>query len=100
MTDTLKSIKKAADIDIVATSNGDAPEGHFVATTKVLGLTTTYLLNGELDDEDAVIVGRVEIIEKPNKANSYRTNAYRGSRIKGGELISAGSYDEAWTKMV
>lgn len=95
MTDNLTAIKKAASIDIVATSDGDCPAGYFVATTKVLGILTSYLLEGTKDDDEAPIVGRVE-------ANEYfgGINAYRGDRIKGGELFSATSYDEAWAKML
>lgn len=95
MTDNLKTIKKNAEIDMVATSVGEVPAGYFVATTKVLGIVTTYMLKGELDDENATIVGRVEI----NK-NRSGINCYRGDRIKGGELLSAGSYDEAWSKII
>ena len=95
MTDNLNTIKKAAEIDMVATSVGEVPSGYFVATTKVLGIVTTYMLSGELDDENATIVGRVEI----NK-NRSGINCYRGDRIKGGELFRADSYSQAWAKML
>jgi len=77
---TFADIQKSAT-GIMSTYIDDyTPAGHFAATTTVLGIVTTYLLRGELNDREALIVGRGEIIGR-------RQTCYLGGGIKGGEWV-------------
>lgn len=94
--DNFRDITRAARGATVASFIDDStPEGHFGATMIFLGVLTTYLLKGELDDPNAPVVGRVEA-----NMEAKTILAYRGTRLKGGEIISAYTYGEAFNKMV
>jgi hypothetical protein len=76
---TLASIKFAAEAPVVTFTDATTPAGHFAAVVKMLGVTTTYLLEGTDGDVDAVIKGR---IEAPGFGSVLRI--YVGGGVKGG----------------
>lgn len=84
MTDTLRDILETRDEDFRVVTSVDAatPDGYFLATTKILGLARTYLLEGEIDDGDAPIRG-VITMEKNGKG----ATAYRSTSLMGGTFI-------------
>jgi len=93
--DTLASILGHAESKTSVYTDSSTPEGHFAATSKVLGITTTYLLRGTVGDPHAPILGRVEIQDASDGSGNYRTVAYRGDRLKGGKLAGyLNSYEE------
>lgn len=100
--DNLASILGHAESKTSVYTDGNTPEGHFAATSKILGVVTTYLLRGTVvGDPDAPIVGRVEIQEQNIGTEHYRAVAYRGDRLKGGELVSNfRDYEEAFGSFV
>lgn len=57
------------------------PEGHFVVSTRILGIESFYLLKGEAGELTAEIVGR---LESPKNA---KNSAYKGNELKGGEFL-------------
>lgn len=75
---TYADIQKAAEGSTHPTVDDHIPAAHFVATARIFGIVTTYLLNGPFADPDAPIVGRIEWTEP--------VNAYSGSGLKGGRL--------------
>lgn len=84
----LADIEKSA-VGVVATyTDYTTPTGYFAATTTIVGIVTTYLLRGELDDRDAVIIGRGEIV-------GLRQNCYLGDGLKGGEWVGGAFSDLA-----
>lgn len=96
---TLADIRKAAESPVHTVIDDDAPAGHFLATARILGITTTYLCAGELDDEAAPIVGRIEWA--PSGSAGWPTAA-RGAGLKGGTvLLSQWEYSaDAFAAMV
>lgn len=98
---TLADIHAVAENDIVSAFCDDSiPAGpYFGATAKVLGITTVYLLEGEMGAEDAVIRGRIEL--PPVGKSAKRTDFAIGGNLKGGKwgglFISA---EDAFAKMV
>lgn len=93
----LADLNKNAE-KVVTYVDSSTPAGYFGATAKILGLFATYLLKGEEGDENALIVGRVEI---PNSMEISKTNIYVGGSLKGGEWSGRlTSYSEAFAKMV
>lgn len=75
-------ITKEAESTISTFVDDATPAGHFVALTNILGITTGYLLEGEKDDENAVIKGRIEL---PNPDSKIRHPiGYKGDTLKGG----------------
>ena len=94
---TLADIKKASNF-VSTFVDDETPVGHFGATGKVAGYTTTYLLEGEKDAADAIVKGRVLI-----KTNKGRTTAigYSKGGLDGGILMGrVQNYAEAFAKMV
>jgi len=81
---TLADIRKATEADVHCWPS-DSTDGHFVASTVILGLITDYLCRGHRDDEDAPVVGR---IMWPAYGTDGRPHAYRGSGLNGGDRIS------------
>jgi hypothetical protein len=88
---TLAELRRSAQIVWVGIDD-DVPPGHFVAVADVLGISTSYLLAGNLQDEDAKVVGRIEHI--------YPPCAYRGNGLKGGRLLSHGSDPNPFNAMI
>lgn len=80
---TLADIQKAAESPVTLATDDDTPTGHFTATTRILGLATTYLLAGVEGDPQAEIVGR---IEWPVNYTDLPTIA-AGSGLKGGRTV-------------
>jgi hypothetical protein len=56
---TLADIRKAAKSDVYTWPSESTP-GHFIASTVMVGQVTDYLCLGDMDDEAAPIVGRIE----------------------------------------
>lgn len=56
------------------------PPGYFVASVKMLGITTEYLIDGTEGDLHAPVVGRIELYKG-------RGSIYRGSELKGGNYL-------------
>jgi len=84
MADTLSSIKVSSSIEPIVFADHSTPKGFFAATARIVGVTTTYLLQGKKGAKDAPIVGRVELHEQFMSGN-LKAVAYRGDRLKGGE---------------
>lgn len=97
MTETYRHILNAVGETSTAPSYVDdsIPEGHFIATTVHKGYITTYLLRGVEGDENAPIVGRVEV----NK-DMRRLTVFRGDRMTGGDYFAFDTYEDAFAKMV
>lgn len=74
----------------ITAADATTPEGTFLVTTKVLGITTTYLFTGEPGDENSPIIGRIEYgtMSKPMRT------AYAGSGIEGGYYLGSGQEEE------
>ncbi|MBC9705960.1 MAG: hypothetical protein H9W81_13510 [Enterococcus sp.] len=96
MSITFKDVKEAAgDTPLSIHSGESTPDGYFAVSFPFLGLFTTYLLTGKPQDENAPVVGRVEISD-----SRMRANVYRGAGLIGGEYMVAYSYDEAFAKIL
>lgn len=78
---TLADIRATTDTNGVSTGTDDTtPPGTFYAVATVLGVTTAYLLAGDVDDPNAPILGRIEYtLGRPPVA-------YIGDRLKGGQM--------------
>lgn len=86
---TLADIHRHADSNGVSTGTDDTtPPGTFYAVATVLGMTTAYLLAGDVDNPAAPILGRIEY------GHRHVAVAYIGDRLKGGQMIRVGE-DEA-----
>ncbi len=93
---TLDGIRRAAETPVATYTDSTTPPGHFVATTKVLGIPTDYLCAGAESDPDAPIVGRIEWQQPPASPN-----VYCGNGLKGGQWIrSTTGTAEAFAAMV
>lgn len=77
---TLADIRRAAECDVRTGTDDTTPAGTFYATTKMLGIVTTYLLAGTDGDDAAPIIGRLE-------SHAGVTIAARGTGLKGGSPI-------------
>jgi hypothetical protein len=77
---TFADIIKHSDVEPVTWVDSTIPDGHFGATTRILGIITAYRLRGVQGDPDAVIVGRDEMY-------SGRVTSYEGAGLKGGSLV-------------
>lgn len=75
------ALLKHADIASQPYIDDSTPDGHFGVTVKLLGVTTAYLLRGELGAEDATIVERTEY---PEPGSGRTPNRYVGGGLKGG----------------
>lgn len=95
---TLADIRRAAETNVHTCVDRDCPDGHFAATTKILGVTGTYLLAGELDDPQAAIVGRIEY-EAPGGVLLPSHRAYVGGGLKGGQWLASYDTEDAFLKM-
>ena len=90
---TLADIEKAADLipggggAKLDTSGADSsvPEGYLSSIGKVLGITTVYILKEAEsgNNDDAVIVGRVELGEGDASGNVYLGNGVKGGYFGG-----------------
>lgn len=78
--DLLRSGDKGARV--VTSVDMSTPPGYFIASTKMLGLTTEYLVQGTEGDPKAPIVGRIEL-------RKSRGSIYRGNELKGGEYLGS-----------
>jgi hypothetical protein len=85
---TLADIRKAAESEVRTAVDDDTPNGHFLATAKVLGITSTYLLAGDEGNPDGAIVGRVEW-PAAGRQGLDSPFGYRGAGLKGGQLLGA-----------
>jgi hypothetical protein len=90
---TLADITRAAIGPTWSGTDSTTPEGHFLMVANVVGITTTYLLAGEVGDSGAQIVGRIENLPGV-------LNVVRGNGIKGGTPIVAYSSEEAFARMI
>jgi hypothetical protein len=82
---TLADITRQADVCGEPLVDDDTPAGHFLVTARVLGVTMTYLVDG--DTADAQIIGRIEYPSLTDLP-SARPTAYKGNRLRGGEYLS------------
>jgi hypothetical protein len=90
---TFANIRAAAAGTVSTFHGAETPAGHFEVTAKIVGIPTLYLVKGEKDAPDAVIIGRVELT-KP-------VRGYKGSSLKGGTyLASAPRIEDYFKKMV
>lgn len=94
---TLTDICMAADVPVHTCVDDATPAGHFIATTRILGVTASYLCAGVLDDPQAPIVGRIEYGAEPGD----RVTVVRGAGIKGGTWLTGVADEvEAFQAMV
>ena len=83
---------------VVTSIDMSTPPGHFVASVRMLGITTEYLIEGDEGDKKAKILGRIELYKD-------RGSVYRGSELKGGEYLgrigseSGMGFDDAFDKI-
>jgi len=98
MATTFADIQKAAEGAVSTFIDDATPSGHFGATTKVLGNTVSYLLEGEKDDPTAVVKGHVVITHKNGKFTAIGYS--KGSLVGGYYLGQVQSYAETFAKMV
>lgn len=97
---TLADIHRAAETTVSTAVDDTTPAGHFTATAKILGLTTTYLLAGAENDPQATIVGRIEY-QPMERFVTAMPVAYRGGGIKGGTLLlGIGDFAVAFQSML
>lgn len=74
------------------------PAGHFGVTNLMLGITSVYLLEGELGAPDAIIKGRVEL---PAVDSGSMNTTYVGNYLKGGTFSGFGdAFEASFAKMV
>ena len=78
--DTLRQIERAADSAVLTYVDSNTPPGHFVAHATVSNIPTSYLIEGDLRDYAAPVVGRVEVQGGGNAA-------YRGNGLRGGAFV-------------
>jgi hypothetical protein len=93
---TLATIRNAAVNDKLAIVDETqfAPELHSVFA-QILGITTAYIVQGNLEDDSAEILGRVEYSPDFASAHAGAPTAYRGDGLKGGEYLGAvASFDD------
>lgn len=76
------------------------PAGHFgvaVAVRQSL-IPTVYLLEGELNDDAAVVKGRIEYVPNGDKLNAF---GFAGTELTGGTALGqVQDYKETFAKMV
>lgn len=96
---TLTDIQNAAaEGKVSAYVDDSTPAGHFAATAKILGHVTTYLLEGELGDENAEVRGRIVTIEEREYPE---TLGYAKSGLLGGYYLGrVESYADAFNEMI
>lgn len=91
--DVMKSID-AETITSVYTDSS-TPANTFAATIKSLGIVRTYLFAGALEDPNAPVLGRVDLVR------NYTKLAFRGSGLMGGTPLNSNStYDELFQAML
>ena len=96
---TYAEVHKASEGLLVTCVDHATPAGHFLATTKVLDITTIYLLEGSEGSFSAPIKGRVEL-PAMNRLGSAAI-AYKGGRVKGGTFAGiVTDYTETFASMV
>lgn len=102
MTDTFNDILKMRDKDTAVATSVDAatPAGYFLATTKMLGLVRTYLLEGEIDDENAPIKGVVTINKDGLGAIAYRSTSLMGGYFIGPLSDETDGYAGAFARIL
>lgn len=94
---TFQELRKAAESIGSAFTDSNTPAGHFGVTMTILGITTVYLLEGKVQDPEAIVKGRIEL--KPFTMKG--SNVYVGNGIKGGEWVGGSMmFAEAFAKMV
>lgn len=98
MTTTFADIKKAAEGIVSTFVDDETPVGHFGVTTKVLGHTVTYLLEGMKDDSEAVVKGHVVIMDRGDHLEALGYS--KGSLVGGYYLGRVQSYGDTFAKMV
>jgi hypothetical protein len=99
--DLLRSADKGQRV-VVWGGDGRVPAGHFIASTKMMGIVTEYLLAGTQGDENARIVGRIELGDPfPGSRGARNASiAYRGSELKGGEFLgTVQDFDKSFERM-
>jgi hypothetical protein len=97
---TFADIQKAAEGNLSTFIDDATPAGHFGAVTKILGHTTTYLLENKslTDMSDAVVKGHVVITEDHGKLTAI---GYKGAGLIGGSYLGrVESYEKTFAQMV
>jgi hypothetical protein len=95
---TFADIQEVAEDDIRSFAGGSTPAGHFGANTKVLGNNVSYLLEGEKDDPEAVVKGRVVMTVEDGQLIA---TAYSKGGVTGGEYLErVQDYRDTLAKMV
>lgn len=84
---TLADVRRAADGDVDTGADALTPNGTFYATARVLGIITSYLMDGLDGDPDATILGRIEYPPAYGTARPTM-RIYRGGGTKGGEFTA------------
>lgn len=99
MPNTLADLRKNIDdgTELWTGTDDSTPEGTFIATAKVLGIVTTYLLEGQTGDEGAAILGR---IEHQGTMAAPRRAAYASNGIKGGSYVGSADDEDLFATMV
>lgn len=80
---TFAEITKEAESTVSTFVDDATPAGHFIALANIIGVTTGYLLEGDKDDTEALIKGRVEL-PSLDKVGIRHPIAYKGGGLKGG----------------
>lgn len=93
---TLAHVKFSTKDTVSTYVDSTTPAGHFAAAVKVLGIHTTFLMEGKIDDPNAVIKGRIEA-----KGMGAAIRIYKGGSMKGGTWFGRfESTEKAFASMV
>lgn len=84
----LKDLWSNAESDLWTHNEPNLPEDIFSATVKVLGITTIYILRGEESNDEAEVIGRIELPQL-TRGDEGPALGYRGNGLKGGEFLGA-----------
>ena len=83
---TYADVANASDAELRPWTDESTPNGVFGATTRFLGIITTYYFAGPVGDASATILGRIEM-----NANGS-LNHYIGTGLKGGEWVGRDTF--------
>jgi hypothetical protein len=99
MATTLTDIRNAAEANHVSVFIDSAtPVGYFGVTAKVLGFVATYLLEGELGDENAEVKGHIVIIDREHDTETL--GYAKGGLVGGYYLGRVESYEDTFQKIL
>lgn len=94
---TFANVQKATESKVII-FNDETPAGHFGARITFKGHPTFYLFQGEPGDPEAVVKGRIIVIDMQGLEKAL---AYTEGGLAGGECIGAvHDFKDAFAKMV